>query len=172
MASDSWCDKHLYIYSDASRPQSPPVSRSDSPTLSSGKWLIVGCKHCECCWVYVGLPQCAHHEHILFWSWIETVWVRHESTPPPSPFIAIFCFTCFSITMWIQSASLLLFWTLTGKSKVKILKQSTHAQALCLPCSPNNYLLWWWHLQWTRGQERGQKRHNVRWDANKGKQSS
>lgn len=51
----------FYIYRDVNQPQSPPVSQ-----LSSGRWLNVSCKHCERCWVFVGLPQCAHRKHICF----------------------------------------------------------------------------------------------------------
>lgn len=128
--SDSWCDKHLYIYSDASQPQSSPVSRrSDSLKLSSRKWLIVCCKDCECCWVYMGLPQCAHHEHICFDLGLKlSGWDMKGSVPLPLPFMAIFCLTCLSKSMWIQQASLLFVLTVSDRIVQGQNPPTTHTQ--------------------------------------------
>lgn len=61
-----WCDKQLNALRDGRQPQSSPAARRHSVKLPCGKWLIVCCKHGECWWVYMGIPQCARHEHICF----------------------------------------------------------------------------------------------------------
>lgn len=71
----------------------------------------------------------------------------------PPPFTAIFCLTCLSKSMWIQQASLLLVWTVSDtivQGRNPQIPTDRHKQAPCLPCSPNNCLLWWWHVQWMR----------------------
>lgn len=78
------------------RPQSSSVFRCDSLKWSSGKWLIVCCKHCDCCWVYTGLPQCAHR---FFWPYAETVCDLKGLDLcfyVPPPFMSIFYLTCLS----------------------------------------------------------------------------
>lgn len=139
------CDKHLYIFRDASTAHLPQeVIGSNYPVE---KWLIVCCKHCECCWVYVGLPQCAHHEHICFDLGLklsqQDMKEWDSSFHVPSRFIAIFHLICLSkmIRTGLSSDS---YRTVQGHNH-QANQTQTHISTLFAPKS-KQLLLWWWHL--------------------------
>lgn len=158
MAYDSWCDRHLFVFTvmPASRRAhlSWEVIHSNYPLENDSLFVV---KHNVVGVFYEGLPRCADHECICFDLGLKLP-VAYERVC--FYVMAIFCLTCLSKSTWMQRASLVVCLSSEWRGRVQGQNPQstctqTHTRSFFAPAVRTN-------IYSDGGRERGQERqrHN------------